>query len=95
MKIGPISEGQLRFILGLISAPVLVGVNCHPMQCEFWALFMSLCSKCSCITSQYEANGRVADSMLVNTILMLVYVSKFFWWEDGYWNTMDIAHDRG
>ncbi|KAL5823694.1 hypothetical protein ACOSQ4_021594 [Xanthoceras sorbifolium] len=32
--------------------------------------------------------------MLVNTILMLVYVSKFFWWEDGYWNTMDIAHDR-
>ncbi|KAL5758738.1 hypothetical protein ACOSP7_021349 [Xanthoceras sorbifolium] len=44
--------------------------------------------------TKYEANGRVADSMLVNTILMLVYVSKFFWWEDGYWNTMDIAHDR-
>lgn len=56
---------------------------------------MSLYSKCSCITSQYEANGSVADSMLVSTILMLVYVSKFFWWEDGYWNTMDIAHDRG
>lgn len=33
--------------------------------------------------------------MLVNTILMLVYVTKFFWWEAGYWNTMDIAHDRG
>ncbi|XP_054795946.1 7-dehydrocholesterol reductase [Prosopis cineraria] len=32
--------------------------------------------------------------MLVNTALMLVYVSKFFWWEAGYWNTMDIAHDR-
>lgn len=44
---------------------------------------------------QYELNGRVADSMLVNTILMLVYVTKFFWWEAGYWNTMDIAHDRG
>lgn len=26
---------------------------------------------------------------------MLVYVTKFFWWEAGYWNTMDIAHDRG
>ena len=37
----------------------------------------------------------MADSMLVNTILMLVYVTKFFWWEAGYWNTMDIAHDRG
>ncbi|KAI8529778.1 hypothetical protein RHMOL_Rhmol12G0251700 [Rhododendron molle] len=43
---------------------------------------------------KYEANGSVADSMLISTILMLVYVSKFFWWEDGYWNTMDIAHDR-
>lgn len=33
--------------------------------------------------------------MVVNTALMLVYVTKFFWWEAGYWNTMDIAHDRG
>jgi len=33
--------------------------------------------------------------MLVNTTLTLVYVTKFFWWEAGYWNTMDIAHDRG
>lgn len=40
-------------------------------------------------------NGRVADSMLVNTVLMLVYITKFFWWESGYWSTMDIAHDRG
>lgn len=44
---------------------------------------------------QYEEHGHIADSMLVNTILMLVYVTKFFWWEAGYWNTMDIAHDRG
>lgn len=44
---------------------------------------------------QYETYGRLTDSMLVNTILMLVYVTKFFWWEAGYWNTMDIAHDRG
>ncbi|XP_068636354.1 7-dehydrocholesterol reductase [Aristolochia californica] len=43
---------------------------------------------------QYEENGRVSDSMLVNTALMLVYVTKFFLWEAGYWNTMDIAHDR-
>ncbi|KAI3858637.1 hypothetical protein MKW92_000426, partial [Papaver armeniacum] len=43
---------------------------------------------------QYEMNGKVADSMLVNTVLMLVYVTKFFWWEAGYWSKMDIAHDR-
>lgn len=48
-----------------------------------------------CFSFQYETRGEVADSMLVNTILTLVYVTKFFWWEAGYWNTMDIAHDRG
>eukprot|EP00897_Mesotaenium_endlicherianum_P010764 jgi/Mesen1/9716/ME000693S09273 len=43
---------------------------------------------------QYEVNGRVADSMVVSVALMLVYITKFFWWEAGYWNTMDIMHDR-
>lgn len=47
------------------------------------------------LSYQYEANGKVEDSMLVNTILMLIYVTKFFLWEAGYWSTMDIAHDRG
>ncbi|KAJ7952070.1 7-dehydrocholesterol reductase [Quillaja saponaria] len=54
-----------------------------------WAvLSLTYCIK------QYEENGKIADSMLVNTALMLAYVTKFFWWEDGYWNTMDMAHDR-
>lgn len=43
---------------------------------------------------QYELRGAVADSMLVSVALMLVYVTKFFAWEAGYWNTMDIMHDR-
>lgn len=47
------------------------------------------------LSYQYEANAKVEDSMLVNTILMLIYVTKFFLWEAGYWSTMDIAHDRG
>ncbi|KAL1551867.1 7-dehydrocholesterol reductase [Salvia divinorum] len=43
---------------------------------------------------QYETYGKLSDSVWVNTILMLVCVTKFFWWEAEYWNTMDIAHDR-
>lgn len=64
---------------------------------SFWTSSRFDFSKISSFTlfEQYETNGRIADSMLVNTILMLVYVTKFFWWEAGYWNTMDIAHDRG
>ncbi|KAF5193596.1 7-dehydrocholesterol reductase, partial [Thalictrum thalictroides] len=62
-------------------------------NCRFGMMSWAVLAVTYCI-KQYEENGSVADSMLVNTILMLVYVTKFFWWEAGYWNTMDIAHDR-
>ncbi|XWS11624.1 hypothetical protein CRYUN_Cryun37aG0014600 [Craigia yunnanensis] len=62
-------------------------------NCRFGMMSWAVLAVTYCI-KQYEANGKVSDSMLVNTTLMLVYVTKFFWWEAGYWNTMDIAHDR-
>ncbi|GAQ89718.1 sterol reductase [Klebsormidium nitens] len=43
---------------------------------------------------QVERDGHVADSMAVSVALTLIYVTKFFLWEAGYWCTMDIAHDR-
>lgn len=30
----------------------------------------------------------------VSVILQLVYITKFFHWEMGYMNSMDIQHDR-
>ncbi|CAF1929516.1 unnamed protein product [Brassica napus] len=62
-------------------------------NCRFGMMSWAVLAVTYCI-KQYEINGRVSDSMLVNTILMLVYVTKFFGWEAGYWNSMDIAHDR-
>ncbi|MBA0663246.1 hypothetical protein Goklo_003369, partial [Gossypium klotzschianum] len=62
-------------------------------NCRFGMMSWAVLAVTYCI-KQYELNGKVSDSMLVNTTLMLVYVTKFFWWEAGYWNTMDIAHDR-
>ncbi len=38
--------------------------------------------------------GGLTDGMLVSVILQLVYVTKFFWWETGYFCSMDIQHDR-
>ncbi|XP_078443227.1 ergosterol biosynthesis ERG4/ERG24 family [Wolffia australiana] len=67
---------------------IKVFTNCRFGMMSWAVLALTYCIK------QYEENGRVSDSMLVNTILMLAYVSKFFWWESGYWSTMDIAHDR-
>lgn len=48
------------------------------------------------MAKQMEASetGQPANSMLVCVFLMNVYVFKFFLWETGYFNTMDIAHDR-
>ncbi|CAN1780001.1 7-dehydrocholesterol reductase [Linum perenne] len=64
-------------------------------NCRFGMMSWAVLALTYCFKQQYELYGKVADSLLVNTILMLVYITKFFWWEAGYWNTMDIAHDRG
>ncbi|KAI3388492.1 hypothetical protein SNEBB_002832 [Seison nebaliae] len=43
-----------------------------------------------------ELNGRVFPSyeLTVPIILNLIYLAKFFWWEGGYMNTLDIILDR-
>ncbi|KAJ7531615.1 hypothetical protein O6H91_14G051300 [Diphasiastrum complanatum] len=70
------------------SFDIKVFTNCRFGMMSWAVLAVSYCIK------QYEQNGAIADSMLVSTGLMLVYITKFFWWEKGYWSTMDIAHDR-
>ncbi|KAH9622413.1 hypothetical protein KSS87_007596 [Heliosperma pusillum] len=67
---------------------IKVFTNCRFGMMSWAVLALTYCIK------QYELYGMVADSMAINAILMIAYVAKFFWWEDGYWNTMDIAHDR-
>lgn len=44
--------------------------------------------------AQYARHGFVSDSMQVAVALQVIYVAKFFWWETGYLQTMDITHDR-
>jgi len=43
---------------------------------------------------QYELYGFVSNSMLVSTLIQVVYIIKFFWWESGYFASLDIMHDR-
>ncbi|KAI7754265.1 hypothetical protein M8C21_033542 [Ambrosia artemisiifolia] len=88
------SSGNIIFdfywvsIFEISNFDIKVFTNCRFGMMSWAVLAVTYCIK------QYETNGKVADSMLVNTVLMLVYITKFFWWEAGYWNTMDIAHDR-
>ena len=43
---------------------------------------------------QAEHYGHLSTSMLVCVALQLVYLTQFFYWETGYFRTMDIQHDR-
>ncbi len=62
------------------------------ITCRFgmmsWGLFLlSYCAK------QAELGG-LANSMLISVMLQLVYIAKFFIWENGYLRSLDIMHDR-
>lgn len=41
-----------------------------------------------------DGGGRPSTAMWVSAALQLTYIFKFFWWEDGYFGSLDIMHDR-
>ena len=43
---------------------------------------------------QYFMLGYVSNSLLCSCALQLVYITKFFYWEDGYFKTIDIMVDK-
>ena len=43
---------------------------------------------------QYKEYGFIANSLFASLIIQSVYIAKFFWWETGYFCSMDIQHDR-
>jgi 7-dehydrocholesterol reductase len=48
----------------------------------------------SFLAKQYAIYHHVSNSMLLSVSLQLVYIFKFFWWERGYYRTLDMMHDR-
>lgn len=51
----------------------------------------------SCLSfafAQYELHGEVTNAMYVSVGVQMFYLAKFFWWETGYFKTIDIMHDR-
>jgi 7-dehydrocholesterol reductase len=43
---------------------------------------------------QIDNDGYLSSSMFVSVLVQSVYIFKFFWWETGYFCSMDIQHDR-
>jgi 7-dehydrocholesterol reductase len=61
-------------------------------NCRFgmmsWGLFLL-----SYAAKQEQLYG-LSDSMVISVALQLIYITKFFMWETGYFRSLDIMHDR-
>jgi 7-dehydrocholesterol reductase len=62
-------------------------------NCRFGMMFWQVAIICYAM-KQYQLYGFVSSSMIVSVLLQTVYIAKFFWWETGYFCSMDIQHDR-
>jgi 7-dehydrocholesterol reductase len=62
-------------------------------NCRFGMMYWGVGIICYAY-KQFTVNGFVSDSMLISVVLQLIYCAKFFYWETGYFCSMDIQHDR-
>jgi 7-dehydrocholesterol reductase len=74
--------------------PRMFGVQLKQLiNCRFammgWSIILL-----SHAAAQIESHGQLSSSMLVCVGLQVIYVFKFFVWEGGYFNSLDIMHDR-
>ena len=62
-------------------------------NCRFGLMLWALLPISVAYAQKEEFNG-ISNEIIVNCLLQLVYLSKFYWWESGYMSTVDIMHDR-
>jgi len=62
-------------------------VNCRFGMMGWGILIISF------LAGQYQRFNHVSDGMCVSVALQLIYITKFYYWESGYMNTIDIVHD--
>lgn len=82
-----------EFYRGMEVHPRLLGIDVKQLTvCRFgllaWQILIILFFYAS-----YHADG-LSVPHLVCVILQSLYLAKFFWWETGYFDTLDIVYDR-
>ncbi len=74
--------------------PEIAGVSLKQLiNCRFAMMGWSVAIVAFAM-KQAEIYGSPAVSTMTSCTLQLLYILKFFWWEAGYFNTVDIIHDR-
>ena len=63
-------------------------INCRVSMMGWSVLLLCWAHK------QMELTGSLSWAMGTSVGLQVVYLFKFFWWEDGYFGSLDITHDR-
>lgn len=82
------------FYWGVELHPTLFGINLKQLiNCRFSMLGWSLIV-CSFAAKQTALNGHLSNAMFVSAALIFIYLFKFFYWESGYFTSLDITHDR-
>jgi 7-dehydrocholesterol reductase len=89
---------------GNIVADYYVGRELHPRifgwdvkqftNCRFGMIYWAVGILCYAHKNIELNDGIIQLGMAVNVALQLIYISKFFYWEMGYMNSMDIQHDK-
>jgi len=86
-------SGLFKFYRGLKFHPRIGGVDVKQWtNCRFGMIYWQVIILIFAFFSYYSGGFNVA--MWVTVILQTIYIAKFFWWETGYFNTLDITLDR-
>lgn len=82
------------FYYGRELHPVFLGQDIKQFtNCRFgMMLWVLVCI--SCVGHEYKVLGVVSNASFVAFFLQLGYLIKFFYWEDGYFYTIDMACDK-
>jgi 7-dehydrocholesterol reductase len=84
----------LDFFQGVELHPRLFGVNVKQLvNCRVSMMGWSVVFVSFAIT-QYEQHGSLSSSMAASALVLVAYLFKFFLWEEGYFRSLDIMHDR-
>ena len=82
-----------RFYRGLSFHPTVGGVDVKQLtNCRFGMIGWQIIITIFAFFSYY--NYGLNTAMAVSFILQTLYIAKFFFWETGYFNTLDITLDR-
>ncbi|KAK4301184.1 hypothetical protein Pmani_026653 [Petrolisthes manimaculis] len=82
-----------EFYRGMELHPRILGVDVKQLtNCRFGLLAWELLVV-TFFLAGWQRNG-FSLAHLVSVILQTIYLAKFYWWETGYFNTLDIILDR-